>query len=262
MRRGAAPLRVAIGVGLVVIGFVVFVVLTGDLATLGRSLLGARVVVVGVALLVGPWVGAAAASSPTSAGRASAARSGRDRRPPARLGAADARADPAPRRRRARGGGPRPAPGARAARVAVRRDAPGAARRGLARRARGAAADVEDVHGVRGRAGRASATRRSTSAPGAWSRPCARRPSTPPSTPASTRVDVYVEVDDERVEAFVRDRGRGFDPDAVPADRRGVARQSIVGRGCARPAARRRSRAPPGDGHRGRAATLPRRRAG
>ena len=34
---------------------------------------------------------------------------------------------------------------------------------------------------------------------------------------------------DERVEVFVRDRGPGFDPDAVPADRRGV-RESIVGR--------------------------------
>ena len=34
---------------------------------------------------------------------------------------------------------------------------------------------------------------------------------------------------DERLEVFVRDRGPGFDPDAVPADRRGV-RESIVGR--------------------------------
>ena len=34
---------------------------------------------------------------------------------------------------------------------------------------------------------------------------------------------------DERAEVFVRDRGAGFDPDAVPADRRGV-RESIVGR--------------------------------
>lgn len=44
------------------------------------------------------------------------------------------------------------------------------------------------------------------------------------------RVDVYVEAaDDEQVVAFVRDRGRGFDPDAVAADRRGI-RDSIVGR--------------------------------
>jgi signal transduction histidine kinase len=43
------------------------------------------------------------------------------------------------------------------------------------------------------------------------------------------RIDVYAEASDERAEVFVRDRGAGFDPDAVPADRRGV-RESIVGR--------------------------------
>jgi signal transduction histidine kinase len=42
-------------------------------------------------------------------------------------------------------------------------------------------------------------------------------------------VSVYAEVGDDRIEVFVRDRGPGFDPGAVPADRRGV-RESIVGR--------------------------------
>jgi signal transduction histidine kinase len=42
-------------------------------------------------------------------------------------------------------------------------------------------------------------------------------------------VALYAEVADERIEVFVRDRGPGFDPDRVPADRRGV-RESIVGR--------------------------------
>jgi signal transduction histidine kinase len=40
---------------------------------------------------------------------------------------------------------------------------------------------------------------------------------------------LYAEVDPERIEVFVRDRGPGFDPAAVPADRRGVS-ESIVGR--------------------------------
>ena len=40
---------------------------------------------------------------------------------------------------------------------------------------------------------------------------------------------VYAEADDARIHVFVRDRGPGFDPNAVPADRRGV-RESIVGR--------------------------------
>jgi len=36
-------------------------------------------------------------------------------------------------------------------------------------------------------------------------------------------IDVYAEVETETVEVFVRDRGCGFDPDAVPDDRRGLA---------------------------------------
>ncbi|MBI5105093.1 MAG: PspC domain-containing protein, partial [Solirubrobacterales bacterium] len=42
-------------------------------------------------------------------------------------------------------------------------------------------------------------------------------------------VTVYAEVEDGRTEVFVRDRGAGFDPAAIPADRRGV-RESIIGR--------------------------------
>ncbi|MFT3663175.1 MAG: PspC domain-containing protein [Gordonia sp. (in: high G+C Gram-positive bacteria)] len=38
------------------------------------------------------------------------------------------------------------------------------------------------------------------------------------------KVDVYAEVLDDRVEVFVRDRGRGFDPDLVDDDRQGIAR--------------------------------------
>ena len=42
-------------------------------------------------------------------------------------------------------------------------------------------------------------------------------------------VSVYAELSDERINVFVRDRGEGFDPAAVPQARRGV-RESIVGR--------------------------------
>jgi signal transduction histidine kinase len=42
-------------------------------------------------------------------------------------------------------------------------------------------------------------------------------------------VDVYAEALDGELQVYVRDRGPGFEPDALPADRRGV-RESIVGR--------------------------------
>ena len=42
-------------------------------------------------------------------------------------------------------------------------------------------------------------------------------------------VSVYLEVTDGLAEVFVKDRGPGFDPDALPADRLGV-RESIIGR--------------------------------
>ena len=45
----------------------------------------------------------------------------------------------------------------------------------------------------------------------------------------TTAISVYVEVEEEAITAFVRDQGAGFDPDSVPADRRGIA-DSIVGR--------------------------------
>jgi signal transduction histidine kinase len=44
-----------------------------------------------------------------------------------------------------------------------------------------------------------------------------------------TEADVYVEVEDDEIHAFVRDRGRGFDRGAVPGDRQGI-RRSIVDR--------------------------------
>jgi signal transduction histidine kinase/phage shock protein PspC (stress-responsive transcriptional regulator) len=42
-------------------------------------------------------------------------------------------------------------------------------------------------------------------------------------------VSVYIEVEPASITAFVRDQGQGFDPFAVPDDRRGIA-ESIVGR--------------------------------
>jgi signal transduction histidine kinase len=43
------------------------------------------------------------------------------------------------------------------------------------------------------------------------------------------KIDVFVEVDGDRAEMFVRDRGKGFDTDGVPEDRLGL-RHSVMGR--------------------------------
>jgi signal transduction histidine kinase/phage shock protein PspC (stress-responsive transcriptional regulator) len=43
------------------------------------------------------------------------------------------------------------------------------------------------------------------------------------------RISVYAEVSEEGVDVFVADQGKGFDPDTVDGDRRGIA-ESIVGR--------------------------------
>ncbi len=59
-------------------------------------------------------------------------------------------------------------------------------------------------------------------------------------------VDVYCEVEDEAVSVFVRDRGCGFDPGAVPADRHGLA-GSVTGR-MSRHGGTARVRSTPGSG--------------
>jgi signal transduction histidine kinase/phage shock protein PspC (stress-responsive transcriptional regulator) len=59
-------------------------------------------------------------------------------------------------------------------------------------------------------------------------------------------ISVYVESGPERLQVFIRDRGSGFDPDALPRDRHGV-RESIIGR-MARHGGRAAVRAAPGRG--------------
>ncbi len=59
-------------------------------------------------------------------------------------------------------------------------------------------------------------------------------------------VDVYAECDEHSVEVFVRDRGKGFDPEAVPDDRMGL-RGSVVRR-MERHGGTARVRSAPGEG--------------
>ncbi len=62
----------------------------------------------------------------------------------------------------------------------------------------------------------------------------------------AAEVSVYVEVEPHRVTAYVRDRGKGFDPDAVEPGRVGV-RESIIGR-MARHGGRAEVHTAPGEG--------------
>jgi hypothetical protein len=61
-----------------------------------------------------------------------------------------------------------------------------------------------------------------------------------------TEMSVYVEVEPGEVHVFVRDRGVGFDPDAVPGDRHGLA-DSVHGR-MTRHGGTVRLRSTPGEG--------------
>jgi signal transduction histidine kinase len=59
-------------------------------------------------------------------------------------------------------------------------------------------------------------------------------------------VRLYAEIEDGDARVFIDDRGPGFDPDAIPDDRRGV-RESIIGR-MKRHGGRAEIRSEPGDG--------------
>ena len=59
-------------------------------------------------------------------------------------------------------------------------------------------------------------------------------------------VRLYAEIEDGSARVWVDDRGPGFDPDAIPKDRRGV-RESIIGR-MERFGGRAEIRSEPGDG--------------
>jgi signal transduction histidine kinase len=87
------------------------------------------------------------------------------------------------------------------------------------------AADIEELHGVRvelASAGDAAAEEPLVLA--------AREAMTNAAKFAGVdEIDVYVDVDDDVVSVFVRDRGRGFDRASVPEDRRGIV-ESIEGR--------------------------------
>ena len=164
----------------------------------------------------------------------------RDRRASARLGAADARAHPEQGGRLERG-----RPGSRAPRSGSCATGSTPTTRGRARgdatwprELREVAAALEVDHAGahrRGRGRRAGAARHRPSSPP----PLARRCSTLRGTPAA-RCRFTWRAAPGRADVFVRDRGPGFDVDALPEG--GWVCESRSSGGCGVPAARPRSR--------------------
>ena len=226
-RDRLAPLRIAVGVVLVGAGIFALFALTSDLRTLGRTLFGAVVAVAGIGLLAGPYV--ARLVSELAAERRARIRSEEKAELASHLHdgvlqtlaliqhrAGDNRDVAALARRQER----QLRQWLYSAQPAVTAQLAGTLRTELG--------SVEDDLGVRvelvcvGDAELDDAGRALVAAAKEAAVNAARHAGV-------DTVDVYVEVEAERVTAFIRDRGRGFDPESVPADRRGLA-DSVLGR--------------------------------
>jgi signal transduction histidine kinase/phage shock protein PspC (stress-responsive transcriptional regulator) len=239
----AAGLRLALGVILVILGVLLLVVQQTDLLLIGRTLLAAIAVLVGVGVVLAPWGVRLWRDLDTErAGRAREAE----------------RADIAAHlhdsvlqtlaliQRRSHDG----AEVVRLAR-AQERDLRGwlygaadADPTTMAARVAALAAEAEDVHGAVVEVvtvGDRPVNDRTASMLAAL-----REAVVNAARHAESPVRVYVESGPEGVEAFVRDRGPGFDLTAVPEDRLGV-RESIIGR-MERHGGSARVRSAPGEG--------------
>jgi len=223
--RGAV-LRVVAGLVIVLVGVLIVVVQRTDLASAGRALTAAAAVLAGTALVLAPWgvrlwrdLDSERAARVRDAERAEIAahlhdsvlqtlaliqRSSGDAAQVARLARAQERD------LRDWLYGPRPTA------VAT-----------IAGAVREAGAEVEDRHGVALELVVVGDTPMDSGAGALVS--ALREAMLNAVRHAGAPVSVYVEVGPDGVEAFVRDRGPGFDQATVPPDRLGV-RESIIGR--------------------------------
>ena len=226
------PLVVAVGISLVLAGGFATLAAVGDLDSIGRSAAGAAVLTAGAVLLFGPWIARLARKLADE--RRQRIRSEERSEMAAHLHdgvlqtlaliqkrAADDKAVRSLARRQerelrawlygTRGSG------------AIALDLNGHADAGtVAALLRRQLDDLEDHYGVRFEAvlvGDAALDEAGRALVGAG-REAALNAARHAGVDA---VDVYLEVETDRVSLFVRDRGRGFDPAAVPADRRGIA---------------------------------------
>jgi signal transduction histidine kinase len=220
-------LRVVVGVVLVITGFLAFVALAGDLRGLAQSLVAAAVAAAGVALLAGPRLARLADDLATE--RRARVRSEERAEIAAHLHDGVLQTLTLIQRR---ADDPREVTALARRQERELREWLYGSRSSGHRTLTGALADelgaVEDDHHVRvevvcvGDAPLDDPARALVAA--------AREAATNAARHAGVdRVDVYVEVEDDEIVAFVRDRGRGFDRETVPADRKGLE-ESVEGR--------------------------------
>jgi signal transduction histidine kinase/phage shock protein PspC (stress-responsive transcriptional regulator) len=225
---GVRPLRVALGVSLVLAGGVAMLAAVSDLRTIGRSAAGAAVVVAGVGLMLGP--GLARLARNLSDERRQRIRSEERAEVAAHLH--DGVLQTLALIQKRAGDGKEVRSLARRQERELRDWLYGTPARaepdGVAGLLRRELADVEDRYGVRldavlvGDAPLDPAARALVAAGREAALNAARHAGV-------DTVDVYLEVEPDRLSLFVRDRGLGFDPAAVPPDRRGLT-DSVLGR--------------------------------
>jgi signal transduction histidine kinase len=227
LAQGRGPVVVAAGAALVIAGIVGFLATRGQLQQARDGLLSTAVVVIGLVVLSGPWV--LRLTADLSAERRERIRS--QERAEVAAHVHDSVLQTLALIRKAADD---PREVQRLARTQERElrgwlYAPSAAAETTFKSAlEQAAAEVEETHGVAVEVVVVGDVPTSPALAAVVA--AAREALVKAATHAGVEtVAVYAEVSPEQVEVFVRDRGRGFDPAAVPADRYGLA-QSVIGR--------------------------------
>ncbi len=223
----ASYARIAAGVGLIITALVLFSFRGGSVGMARDITIAALLTVVGLAIVVGPWVFRLA--SDLTAERAERVRTQERADLAAHLH--DSVLQTLALIQKNANDGPTVARLARSQERDLRSwlyVGESTDERSVASALRGVAAEVEDSHGVSvevvtvGDCPMSEALRPVVNA--------TREAVTNAAKHAGTgQVDVYAEITDAAVDVFVRDRGQGFDPDAIAEDRYGV-RNSIIDR--------------------------------
>jgi signal transduction histidine kinase len=219
--------RLAAGVGLIVLSLVIFSLRSGSLTIALDVTFAALVAVVGIALVVGPWIFRLATELTDE--RAERVRTQERADMAAHLHDSVLQTLALIQKN--------PADSATVARLARAQERDLRAwlyvgestdERTMAGALRGVSAEIEDAHGISvdvvtvGDCDNASTLRPVVAATREAVTNAAKHAGVP-------RVDVYAEITDGAVDVFVRDRGGGFDPSVTPEDRYGV-RHSIIDR--------------------------------